>query len=815
WLSLDINSLLPAQATSPVYQKDDAILSRKDLLDAAELVRKTWNSPVFREGCRVPLGVTLTRVFPELLRIGAIEVKNQRFAIPFELKVKPDSRVGFYFNPDEYFYHSDHSMILLPTEQGDNDYVISDERIIQAILTSSAFPVAFGRKRLQYCRLKTPSSASSTETNGLQNTRLEGLTCPEGYELSESEFADGGLFDNLPIGLARTLAENNIQSRTAPFPTTYIYLDPDRLRYKKTDQQSGQPCAAENASPACDEMEYGFRSEIHLLVDAFGTARNYELYSELSSETWTGNVALISRQFSEQLKYNHDDRLCNESLPYFSEQLRCIEALKYAGKLLEVAYANNKSPVGKPFSIAALKDTGLLHSCAPISGEDADSDNISCSIDYEKFRRDYARRLLALISEIQPKNANLLNSIGYAQSSINNDRMLKVTSRGGPIVGKLLGAFAAFLDYKFRAYDYYVGVYDAVILASREACDQRHYLHEQQDAYFQCLNAMARRFYIALGLETDAIGRYLFALLAKQEFSAANNLRFAYEPMPKKDKDVLAINTALMHIHFSKEIEDDSPAIIGTAVQFFDKLKELNFTPTETAGRPLMAEIMEDPDTWAHELTLRFTNRLTYLEAESRRIVAKREAESQQQPDQWSEILGGSSYVLRTATYKYPTFDFSPSTAPQDWVARYFIPYEAAIDLFEGDVVFSWQPTWSISKFNNIGVRGSIAIADGLIRSSNEEGETSENYYAIGLDYTRLTRSGFVSSWGFTPTYFSLFESPEEGDRDSFGGDIHIGLLHNKIRLSIGNKGTDDSNDNWYFLIGLADLPGLIYWFTR
>ncbi len=814
WLSLDINNLLPPNATSPIYRKDDAVLSRKDLLDAAEMLRKTWNSPVFSDGCRIPLGVTLTRVFPQLLHVGEIAVKNQRFTIPFEFKVKDDLSAGFYFNPDEYYYHSDHSTILLPMEHGKTNYEISDQRIMQAILTSSAFPVAFGRKRLQYCRLVLPGTTETAEINIARNERLKGLSCPEGYELGESEFADGGLFDNLPIGLARTLAENNIRSRADPFPTTYIYLDPDRLRYEKPAQQSGHPCAKENPPPSCDEMEYSFRSEIHLLVDAFGTARTYELYRELSSETWTGNVVQLSRQLAELLKNDKDNRNCIELLPYFSESISCVDALQYTGKLLETAYTYIDSPVREPFSIARLKEIGLLQTCAAMSPEAA-RENIACSIDYKKFREDYARRLLALIEEIQPSNAVLLNNIQYSQSSINSDRVLQVTSRGGPIVGKLLGAFAAFLDYKFREYDYYVGVYDAVVLAAEKVCEQQRNLHDQEKQFRQCQDAMGKRFYSALGLDTDPNGQYVFALLAKSEFESQGHLQFAYEPMPQKNIDIDAINTALMTMQKSEGEQTETPSVVNTAVDFFYNLKELGFTPTGNTGKPLMAEIMEDPETWAHELTLRFTDRLNYLEQESSRVVANRDTTSQQQSEQWSEILGGSSYVLRSATYKYPSFDFAPSTAPTDWFPRNIIPYEAAIDLFEGDVLLSWQPTWSVSKYNNIGIRGSIGIADGLIRSSKEEDDVSENYYAIGVDFTHLTSSGIISSWGITPTYYNLMETPETGEKDSFGGDIHIGFLHNRIRLAVGNKGSKDANDNWYFLIGLADLPGLIYWFTR
>ena len=94
WLNLDINHLLPASATSPYYAPDDALLSRKDLLTASRSMLAKMDTPVFRAGCRVPLGVTVTRVEPEKLNLGDIQVQNQRFYFPFELVVKQDKTVG-------------------------------------------------------------------------------------------------------------------------------------------------------------------------------------------------------------------------------------------------------------------------------------------------------------------------------------------------------------------------------------------------------------------------------------------------------------------------------------------------------------------------------------------------------------------------------------------------------------------------------------------------------------------------------------------------------------------------------------------------
>mgnify|MGYP000105888613 FL=1 len=83
WLRVDIDTLLPKRADSPRYLADDAVLSRKDFLKAAAELRDKWSQPHFRKDCRIPLGLTVTKIEPEVLNVGEVEVQNQRFYIPF------------------------------------------------------------------------------------------------------------------------------------------------------------------------------------------------------------------------------------------------------------------------------------------------------------------------------------------------------------------------------------------------------------------------------------------------------------------------------------------------------------------------------------------------------------------------------------------------------------------------------------------------------------------------------------------------------------------------------------------------------------
>ena len=129
WLRVDINEFLPPEADSDLYLPDDAMFSRKDYFASAFELRDNWHKPAYREDCKVPLGVTVTRVEPLKVTVADIEVKNQRFYIPFELRVKEDGTVSYFFDPGDYPTLSDPAMILMPRARSAPPFSISDQRL--------------------------------------------------------------------------------------------------------------------------------------------------------------------------------------------------------------------------------------------------------------------------------------------------------------------------------------------------------------------------------------------------------------------------------------------------------------------------------------------------------------------------------------------------------------------------------------------------------------------------------------------------------------------------------------------------------------
>ncbi|UCE90352.1 MAG: patatin-like phospholipase family protein [Pseudomonadota bacterium] len=818
WMVPDINRLLPSSGRSPLYFEDDALLSRKDFIDAADKLREKWNTKSFMSGCRVPLGVTVTRVEPEKLRVGELDIYNQRFYIPFELRVQKDNSVAFFFDPADYPSLSDPAMILMPRAKDAAAFSVTDERVLNAIMATSAFPSGFGRRRIQYCRLERFTASADSKAAKAQSAPQdkETLVCPAGYVLTEGEFADGGLFDNLPIGVARDLAELNRRAAKEPLPVTYVYLDPNRTRFEAPKAADTSACAGPNPPEACKTMEFSFFTESGPLLGAFRTARKFELYRELTSDNWALNLSELSYQLAATLGGMKKRIDCQLELPFFDRGANCATAVRRAGQLLELGYDRTWVPITKPFSVEKLQRKKVVVDCRKPPAGAGIKARAECSVDIAYYRRQLADAMFRIARKAKLTDKEIFRAINESRLSMHHDRILRVSSRGAPITGTLLGDFGAFIDLKFREYDYYVGVYDAIALVADLVCGL-HFTSVEKTGEFQaCMDRAGKAIYTNVGLPEDPRGRYVFARLARDELEPHGTFRFAYEPMPPEDRDMRIIHDGLaLTLEAGRLGSEQKLAAFTVEKEFFDFLTQEGFaaTPTADGTQPLLATIMENPDFWATELTRRFSTRLVRLEEDAKKIYKAREPEPQKREQAYTGLMGTGAYALQTITYEYPRLAWAPSTAPQHWVWRNVIPYEFAFDMVQGDLLIAWQPTWHMSRRDNLAVRGALGFAGGLFESADSR--ERENYMTIGRDYTRLTGWTTISGWGVTPGWYHNWRKPEVGKQDTFGFDVHVTFLKNRLRVGLGARDASEFQDTWFLTIGIADLPGLTYWLSR
>lgn len=275
----------------PAFQPDDGLLTRRAFADAeAESKQKLSERDRFRPSCKLPVGMTVTKVKPERIEQdersswSKLDVATQRMAVLLLAETCTDGE-ACAFQPGLSFSQP---AFLLPHRRGDkmsddgsSDGVFGKRLIVPSQFTkqvdartlldvveaSSAFPLAFGPKTLKYC-------SGSDEV-----AQARCRTAP-----NEAKFFDGGIFDNVPLGLAIGLAtaktaplEQSAEQRHAQRPwlardaepehVTFVFVDPDRRR------------RAENTLNAQDQDELG-RGYSYILQVAkrfISVSRTYEL----------------------------------------------------------------------------------------------------------------------------------------------------------------------------------------------------------------------------------------------------------------------------------------------------------------------------------------------------------------------------------------------------------------------------------------------------------------------------------------------------------------------------------------------------------
>lgn len=198
------------------FTKSDGLLSRRTFNYAVELLQEKMDEDQFRENCDVALGMTVTAVKP-IEASGSLKTKRATFSSLIEART--NAKHGFeLWSLDEETIHppivrqANEPGIRLPVEFliGDRIYFplaeglppnktmqapLSSSEVFDLVQASSAFPGAFSPVPLDVC-LKEELTRGHCLRDG-------NLTNREGPR--RRMFFDGGVFDNLPIGLALPL----------------------------------------------------------------------------------------------------------------------------------------------------------------------------------------------------------------------------------------------------------------------------------------------------------------------------------------------------------------------------------------------------------------------------------------------------------------------------------------------------------------------------------------------------------------------------------------------------------------------------------
>ncbi len=224
WVNLGIEDLV-IRGKDPINK--NSLFTRKGLEKKGETIIKHLKKPIFRKGCEVPMGVSVTKVKPIIENISGIKVKNQNFSVPLVFKEKNGQ--GIVENKE--LPKSTAFYLSIPGIEKDR------QKLVNLLFASGAFPGAFQQVKLDY--------------------RYKGKN-------HSHYFIDGGLYDNVPLDLAIALDQN---------ATQFLFMDPNNIRKE----------IIEEVKEGDEELPVGFiTTNLIPVFSSFGIMQSMKLYDAIN-----------------------------------------------------------------------------------------------------------------------------------------------------------------------------------------------------------------------------------------------------------------------------------------------------------------------------------------------------------------------------------------------------------------------------------------------------------------------------------------------------------------------------------------------------
>jgi predicted acylesterase/phospholipase RssA len=208
--------------------------------------------------CDVPIGITLTRVYPDSFAVQPkISVPIQRFASIFRLVGQPGAH-GMHFAQAHDTVRAARALGVLIAPVWEDPTAIPHDTVLAIVEASSAFPVAFAPRQLRYYHAERLRAGGACPM-------VDGVCT----EHEQSQFIDGGVFDNIPMSLTIGMYQRT-RPRTVQDPLTLVFVDPGLLRGRLQ-----QVRAERHSQPTA----YGLDAVARVARGAVPSARKYELFS--------------------------------------------------------------------------------------------------------------------------------------------------------------------------------------------------------------------------------------------------------------------------------------------------------------------------------------------------------------------------------------------------------------------------------------------------------------------------------------------------------------------------------------------------------
>lgn len=219
------------------YRQEDGLFTRRSFDYIIGQIKLAAAQPERFAPGREPLlvGVTVTSATPAEVKMGSaqnsIEIMTQHHVLPMEAEVEPDG-LKFYMQQAAFDGRRKLTVRLntvagqvLHLEDPATAASLNMDNIVGAIKASSAFPGAF---------------SPVTLTHYICESQNEDKTCGKGnFTPVRGQFTDGGIFDNVPLGLAvHQVSMEYPEKRDVKM--SYVYIDPDTRSQTPKDRCDGQ-----------------------------------------------------------------------------------------------------------------------------------------------------------------------------------------------------------------------------------------------------------------------------------------------------------------------------------------------------------------------------------------------------------------------------------------------------------------------------------------------------------------------------------------------------------------------------------------------
>ncbi len=372
---------------------------------------------------------------------------------------------------------------------------------------------------------------------------------------------------------------------------------------------------------------------------------------------------------------------------------------------------------------------------------------------------------IELLLDIFSASESSILYITLSENFTDGQRDIYLSDRYFPITGMMLGHFGAFLDFGFREYDYYIGVYDAIVNSARYAC---------RDRDKECFTYAKR---------------YIFEILAKDSNKAKGFLNFLHleEFGGFLVEDEFEVDENLKKIYESiKNIPNNNMSDFRI---FINNLNQNRYK----AQNSYLKHALKYPDEWHRQSLASIVHRIVELERKNSTNLSKTIS-------QVAAYTAGSFYREKNG------YVYNPISAPLDldklWIK--YLPYELALS--KNIISFGYE-NYYYFDYNSLIFPTAIELKPSFSFELYDKKDQT-HFARVDLNLNFELKKDLLS-FGFGASAYRDFDSKIDADID-FGPNVYIDFL-NIVRIT-ATKRDDYNGQDWYIYAGINDIPSFVYW---